>query len=156
MSTEATVRAFFSSPNFAVVGASNNPAKFGHKIFAWYTQHSIAATPINPGSASIDVGPQSYATKPSLSALPNPKETSVSIITPPFATLKVLKEAKELGIPAVWLQPGTFDEEVLKYARATGDDGYGGHVVAGDGGRGYEGWCVLVDGEKGLKAAGKL
>lgn len=31
MSTEATVRAFFASPNFAVVGASNNPAKFGHK-----------------------------------------------------------------------------------------------------------------------------
>ncbi|ETS82543.1 hypothetical protein PFICI_04419 [Pestalotiopsis fici W106-1] len=156
MSTEATVRAFFSSPNFAVVGASTNPAKFGHKIFAWYTQHSIAAVPINPGSASIDVGSQSYATKPSLSALPNPKETSVSIITPPFATLKVLKEAKELGIPAVWLQPGTFDDEVLKYARATGDDGYGGHVIAGDGGRGSEGWCVLVDGERGLKAAGKL
>jgi hypothetical protein len=31
MSTEATVRAFFSSANFAVVGASSNPAKFGHK-----------------------------------------------------------------------------------------------------------------------------
>lgn len=31
MSTEATARSFFSSPYFAVVGASNNPAKFGHK-----------------------------------------------------------------------------------------------------------------------------
>lgn len=31
MTTEATVRTFFSSPNFAVVGASSNPAKYGHK-----------------------------------------------------------------------------------------------------------------------------
>jgi acyl-CoA synthetase (NDP forming) len=31
MATEATARAFFSQPYFAVVGASNDPAKFGHK-----------------------------------------------------------------------------------------------------------------------------
>ena len=31
MSTEAAARAFFSSQFFAVVGASSNPAKFGHK-----------------------------------------------------------------------------------------------------------------------------
>lgn len=29
--TEATAKRFFSSPLFAVVGASSNPAKFGHK-----------------------------------------------------------------------------------------------------------------------------
>lgn len=31
MATEATARKFFTSPFFAVVGASSNPAKFGHK-----------------------------------------------------------------------------------------------------------------------------
>lgn len=80
----------------------------------------------------------------------------MSVITPPSATLQVLKEAKQLGVPAVWLQPGTFDDEVLKYAYGKGEDGFGGEVVAGDGGRGIEGWCVLVDGEKALKAVGKL
>ncbi|KAK8042464.1 CoA binding domain-containing protein [Apiospora phragmitis] len=156
MTTEATAKAFFSSPYFSVVGASSNPAKFGQKIFAWYIAHSIPATPINPGSSSIAVSGKDYTTVPTLSALPHPKETSVSIITPPAATLKVLNEAKELGIPAVWLQPGTFDDEVLKFAYSKGNDGYGGEVVAGDGGRGSEGWCVLVDGEKAMKAAGKL
>lgn len=29
--TEATARKFFSAPAFAVVGASSNPVKFGHK-----------------------------------------------------------------------------------------------------------------------------
>ena len=80
----------------------------------------------------------------------------MSIITPPAATLKVLKQAQELGVPAVWLQPGTFDDEVLKFAHGETEGGFKGHVVAGDGGRGSEGWCVLVDGERGLKAAGKL
>ncbi len=76
----------------------------------------------------------------------------MSVITPPPATLEVLREAGRLGVPAVWLQPGTFDDEVLAFARGS----YAGHVVAGDGGRGSEGWCVLVDGERALKAAGKL
>jgi hypothetical protein len=31
MSQEAAARAFFAAPNFAVVGASTDPAKFGHK-----------------------------------------------------------------------------------------------------------------------------
>lgn len=31
MATESTVKTFFNSPQFAVVGASTNPAKFGHK-----------------------------------------------------------------------------------------------------------------------------
>lgn len=103
---------------------------------------------------------------PTLSALPDPKNTSVSVITPPAVTRKVLEEAKDLGVPAVWLQPGTFDDEVLAFARqGEGEaaeseaDGRGFKaVVAGFGGGtvGGEGWCVLVDGERGLKAVGKL
>lgn len=132
-------------------------------MFAWYTHHDLPVTPINPTASSITVpgypSNKDFPTVPSLSALPNPKETSVSIITPPHATLKVLQEAKTLGIPAVFLQPGTFDDEVLKLARegeGSGAEGAFKAVVAGDGGRGGEGWCVLVDGERALKAAGKL
>lgn len=65
----------------------------------------------------------------------------------------MLQEAKELGIPSAWLQPGSFDDDVLKFANEQG--GFDA-VVAGDGGRGHEGWCILVDGERGLKATGKL
>lgn len=65
-------------------------------------------------------------------------------------------------VPAVFLQPGTFDDEVIKFARdGEGEDAGAGAfkaVVAGFGGGtvGSEGWCVLVDGERGLKKAGKL
>ena len=74
----------------------------------------------------------------------------MSIITPPYVTIKVLEEAKKIGIPAVWLQPGTFDDEVLKFASEEFKA-----AIAGDGGMGSEGWCVLVDGQKAAKAAGK-
>ncbi|KAI1481921.1 NAD(P)-binding protein [Daldinia eschscholtzii] len=159
MTTEATVRTFFSSPQFAVVGASTNPAKFGHKVFTWYHAHSLPVTPINPASASIETPFGVHPTVKSLADLPDPQHTSLSVITPAPVTLNVLKEAKKLGIPAVWLQPGTWDDAVLDYARgAEGaeDGGYAGAVVAGDGGNGHGGWCVLVDGERGLKAVGKL
>jgi hypothetical protein len=65
-------------------------------------------------------------------------------------TKQLLKEAKEAGIPAVWLQPGSFDREVLEYARANFKA-----TIGGDGGGGSEGWCVLVDGEEGLRLAGR-
>ncbi|KAH7160958.1 CoA binding domain-containing protein [Dactylonectria macrodidyma] len=153
MTTEATVRKFFASSAFAVVGASSNPAKFGHRVFTWYLVHDLPVTPINPGSSTISALEQEHPTVSDVTALPNPKQTSLSIITPPSATLKVLQEAKKLGIPSVWLQPGSFDDEVMDFANGNGAFEA---VVAGDGGRGHEGWCILVDGERGLKGAGKL
>ena len=122
-------------------------------VFVWYLNHSLPVTPINPGSPTITAGDKEYPTVASLTALPDPTQTSVSIITPPHVTLKALREASSLGIPAVWLQPGTFDDEVLRYARE--EASFKG-VVAGEGGAGSEGWCILVDGEKGLKSVGKL
>lgn len=129
-------------------------------VLAWYTYHNLPVTPINPSTPTISAGGTTHTTIPSLSALRDPKATSVSIITPPKVTIEVLKEAQKLGVPAIWLQPGTWDDAVLAFTRGEGVDGekYNGQVVAGDvpGGRGHEGWCVLVDGEAGLKAVGKL
>ncbi|GAP82731.1 putative binding domain-containing protein [Rosellinia necatrix] len=157
MSTEASIRTFFSSPQFAVVGASSNPAKFGHKVLVWYQAHNLPVTPINPASATIKTSYGEHAAVKSVAELAEPTKTSLSVITPPPVTLEVLREAKRVGIPAVWLQPGTFDDEVIAFARGgEGSDGYAGDVIAGDGGVGGEGWCVLVDGEKGMRSAGKL
>lgn len=50
----------------------------------------------------------------------------------------------------MWLQPGAFDDEILKYA----EDNFEA-AVGGDGGGGNEGWCVLVDGEQAAKSAGR-
>ncbi|KAF2098774.1 NAD(P)-binding protein [Rhizodiscina lignyota] len=154
---EAALRTFFSSPRFAVAGASSDPSKFGHKVFAWYLLHSLPATPVNPRCPSVNVLSRSHTTVPGPSALQSPSETSLSVITPPPVTLKLLKEAKEAGIPAVWLQPGSFDDEGLAYARKEFKAAIAGMEPGTDGlaSVGGEGWCVLVDGERGLSIAGR-
>ncbi|OQE31982.1 hypothetical protein PENSTE_c001G09218 [Penicillium steckii] len=153
------VKRFFSSPRFAVAGASNDSRKFGYKsitptvhttyFLAWYHQHSLPVTPLNPRAAQISLPSRTYDTVPSPSGLSSPAQTSLSVVTPPPVTLALLQEAHSVGIPAVWLQPGTFDDAVLEFAHAHFEA-----VIAGDGGQGGEGWCVLVDGDEGLEAAG--
>ncbi|KAF2733317.1 NAD(P)-binding protein [Polyplosphaeria fusca] len=147
---EVALKTFFSSPRFAVAGASSDAAKYGHKVFAWYLQHSLPVTPLNPRSPTITVLKQSHDTVASPASLPDAASTSLSVITPPAVTKQLLKEAKEAGVPAVWLQPGSFDADVLEYAK-----GAFKAAIAGEGGDGGEGWCVLVDGEHGLSLAGR-
>lgn len=118
-------------------------------VLAWYHQHSLPVTPLNPRSAEISLPSKVYSAVPSPKALPSPAQTALSVVTPPKVTLQVLQEAYAVGIPAVWLQPGTFDDAVLEFAHKHFEA-----AIAGDGGRGSEGWCVLVDGEEGLESAG--
>ncbi|KAL6710983.1 hypothetical protein ACN47E_006858 [Coniothyrium glycines] len=149
---EAALKTFFSSPQFAVAGASSDPSKYGHKIFAWYLRHSLPTTALNPRSPTVTILNREHTTVPSPKALADPPASSysLSVITPPAVTKQLLKEAKEAGIPAVWLQPGSFNDEILEYAKANFKA-----AIGGDGGGGSEGWCVLVDGEEGLDLAGR-
>ena len=119
-------------------------------VLAWYHVHGLPVTPVNPRNPEIRFPSHSYATVGSPTGLPSPSQTSMSVITPPEITRKVLEEAKTAGVPAVWLQPGSFDKEGLEYARANFQAAVGGFDNGTVGG---EGWCVLVDGESALKAA---
>lgn len=146
---EAAAKVFFSSPQFAVAGASQNTQKFGYKVLAWYQSRSLPVQPITPSTPTIKVSSTELSTVASPSALPHPTQTSLSIITPPPITFQILKEARSVGVPAVWLQPGSFDEEGLQYAKREFKAGVGGHEDHGGG----EGWCVLVDGDWALHEA---
>ncbi|OXV08343.1 hypothetical protein Egran_03894, partial [Elaphomyces granulatus] len=144
------VKRFFSSRHFAIAGASNDHYEFGYQLLTWYHQHSLPVTPINPRVASIALPSTEYRTVSSPSTLGEPLQTSLSLATPPPVSLQVLQDANAAGIPAVWLQPGTFDDAVLEYARQNF-----AVTIAGQGGHSDDGWCVLVDGEWGLGAAGR-
>jgi hypothetical protein len=49
------------------------------------------------------------------------------------------------------MQPGTFDATILEFAKKEFRAAVGGT----EGGGAHDGWCVLVDGEAGLEAAGR-
>ena len=65
-------------------------------------------------------------------------------------TRQLLQEAQGLGIKAVWLQPGTFDDALLKWV---GEEERFESFVADEVEKtGAEGWCVLIHGEAAIKA----
>ncbi|KAJ3165741.1 hypothetical protein HDU88_003935 [Geranomyces variabilis] len=132
---------FFSAKKFAVVGASQDPSKFGHRIFKWYLDRNLSAVPINPSTPNV----LNVPTIANLQSLASPAEYSVSVITPPKVTRGVIEAAAALGIKNVWLQPGAESAEVISKAQDLGLN-----VIAGGGA------CVLVSGEEALRAAAKL
>jgi predicted CoA-binding protein len=108
---------FASNTVFAVVGASNDPTKFGNKVFKCYLSHNKTAVPISK-STEIE-GKTAY---PNLTAFLTAQtaagvtvdKVGVSIITPPTATASVISEGIGLGIKSFFLQPGTTNEAVAK------------------------------------------
>ncbi|KAL8867180.1 MAG: hypothetical protein Q9174_005825 [Haloplaca sp. 1 TL-2023] len=145
---EAAARTFFSAPHYAVAGASADKAKFGYKVLAWYHMRNLSVTPVTPSRPSIKLSATEYSTVSSVAELPSPSETSLSIITQPHITLNVLQEAKKAGIGSVWMQPGSFDEQGLEYAKREFKAAIGGNE-----GKGGEGWCILVHGDDARQAA---
>ncbi|KAF8464068.1 CoA binding domain-containing protein [Kalaharituber pfeilii] len=166
------IATFFTSSHYALSGASPDPSKYGHRLYKWYLSHKLPCIPINPRNPPPQIHPSQpaeYPTVPTLSSLP--KEyvekaggwggLSLSIVTPPKATLETLREARGVGIRRVWMQPGSWNMACVEEAqRGTGEVEQGFEVVIyGGEGKGEmepgmeEGWCVLVHGEEGMKAA---
>ena len=95
----------------AVVGASNDPAKYGNVIVRNLAAKGYTVLPVNPREKEI-AGLPAFA---SLSAVPGPVHI-VNVVTPPGVTKGILDEAARLGLPAVWLQDGSYDDAVLEAA----------------------------------------
>ncbi|THU98834.1 NAD(P)-binding protein, partial [Dendrothele bispora CBS 962.96] len=108
---ESRKKGFESLSRVAVVGASSNDAKPSAKILRYLLSIGKKAIPINPRYKTL----QNQDCLPSLQGISEPENTAVSIVVNPKVTLKVLKTAEEIGIPYLWLQPGTTDAAVLSY-----------------------------------------
>jgi len=112
---------------FAVVGASDDPEKYGYRVYKMLREAGYTVYPVNPKRETVQ-GDKAF---PDLAALPVKPEV-VSVITPPAVSLKIVKSAHLLGISFIWLQPGAEDEAVLDYARKN-DTGL------------IHGQCILVE-----------
>ena len=99
----------------AVVGATDNPAKYGYVIYRDLKRKGYRVFPVNPNRRTVD-GDQAY---PSLEELPE-KPTIVNIVVPPSATLEVLRACLELGLKNIWLQPGAESPEALAFVQEHG------------------------------------
>ena len=115
MTENEALDAFLAGGAFAVVGASENRAKYGNKVFRCYLQNGRRAFPVNPHSSSVE----GHAAYPTLGDLPEAVD-GVSVITPPDVTERVVEDVAACGIKHLWLQPGAENQRVLERARELG------------------------------------
>jgi predicted CoA-binding protein len=111
----ARIEQFLCGSRFAVIGASADPSKYGHLVFARYLARGLQAFAVNPRGGKI----LGHPTYPNLAALPEPVD-AVSIITPPEVTERVIDEIIAAGIRNVWLQPGAESEAAIRKAEDAG------------------------------------
>jgi len=127
MTIEEQIKQFLASPSFGVAGASANRDKYGNKVLRCYLQNGRSAIPVNPNVAEIE-GIPCAAT---ISDLPA-DVASISMITPPAVTAKLVPLVIEKGIKNIWMQPGAEHPEAVALCRERGIN-----VIA-------DGSCVLV------------
>lgn len=112
---DALIQEFIIQRPIALVGATNDPAKYGNVILKNLRGRGWPVFAINPKATTID-GEPAY---PNLAALPKKPELVVFVV-PPAIGIKVLDEVKALGIDRVWLQPGAESPEILARAAELG------------------------------------
>ena len=127
MTIEKQIEQFFTSPIFGVVGASTNRNKYGNKVLRCYQQNDLSVIPVHPKEAQVE-GVDCVASVTDLPA----EVQSISIITPPQITEKVVKQAAAHGIKNIWMQVGSESSVAVEYCEKQGLN-----VIA-------DGSCVLV------------
>ena len=127
MTIQEQIKQFLASPAFGVVGASTNRHKYGNKVLRCYLQNGRKAVPVNPNEPEIE----GIACVATIGDLP-PEVASISMITPPEVTAKLVPLALARGIKNIWMQPGAEHPDAVKLCREQGVN-----VIA-------DGSCVLV------------
>lgn len=100
---------------WAVIGANNDPGKFGNIIYKRLKCEDYRVYPVNPMYTEVE-GDKCY---PDLSSLPEKPEVLDMVVSPKRGKA-FIEEAARLGIENIWLQPGTCDQELLALIREKG------------------------------------
>lgn len=127
MVSQEQIDRFFASPAFGVVGASSARYKYGNKVLRCYLQHGRKAIPVNPNEKEIE-GVSCVADIADLPA----EVKSISMITPPEVTERLVPVAIKKGIANIWMQPGAESPTAVKLCREENIN-----VIA-------DGTCILV------------
>ncbi len=115
LSLEDLIPDFINRRTWAVVGATNNPRKYGNKILRDLRRAGYRVYAVNKTEKEID-GQPAYAT---LADLPEKPEV-VDMVVPPDQTERVVKQCKALGLTRVWMQPGAESQAAIQYCLDNG------------------------------------
>jgi predicted CoA-binding protein len=97
----------------AVVGASADPQKYGHRIFRDLLKAGYRAVPVNPKGGTILDQPVFK----SLTDLPQVPDVVLTVV-PPEVTTTIVDQCLDLGVEEIWMQPGSESPNAFKKAQA--------------------------------------
>jgi len=101
---------FMAQKTFAVVGATDDPEKYGCEIFKNLRSRGYEVYPVNPRLKELE-GIKCYSSPSNIPV----KVDVVDFVVPPEATEAILKECKKLELERIWLQPGSESEAAVAF-----------------------------------------
>jgi predicted CoA-binding protein len=102
----------YKDKKIAVIGVSQDPEKFGHKIFVDLKDSDYQVCAVGIKGGQVD-GLPIYK---KLSELPEKPDLVITVVAPAI-TDTVIDECIKLGIPEIWMQPGSQSEPAIKKAK---------------------------------------
>ncbi|MDD3994959.1 MAG: CoA-binding protein [Dehalococcoidales bacterium] len=106
------IKEFMGKKRFAVIGASDNPEKYGNRIVKNLKARGYEVFPVNPRLKEVE-GLVCFS---SVADIPCKVDVAVFVV-PPAIIEEVLKQCVGLGIRRIWLQPGSENEAAISYCR---------------------------------------
>jgi uncharacterized protein len=106
------IREFMDQKRFAVVGATDNPEKYGNRVVKNLRDRGYEVYPVNPKLEQVE-GLKCY---PSVAAIPVEVDV-VDFVVPPAATEEILQQCKDMGLRRIWLQPGSESEAAIAFCQ---------------------------------------
>ncbi len=94
----------------ALIGASNDPSKYGNKILLDLVSKGHNVVPINPKEDSV-AGLKSYKNINELIEKPS----IINFVVPPVIGLEITKDMVEENYDNFWYQPGADSSEISEY-----------------------------------------
>lgn len=101
--------------SWAVVGVSQDPRKYGHRVFLSLLEAGYCVTGVNPKGGAV-AGRTMIASLADLAEVPDVVVTVVH----PAVTERVVAMCSELGIRHIWMQPGSESDTAIAEARRLG------------------------------------
>ena len=102
-------------PSVAIVGASNDRAKYANKAVRAHQARGFVVYPVHPRETEVE-GLPAYR---SVLDIPGPVDR-VILYVPPRVGLAVIEEVARKGVKDLWVSPGADSPELLARAEALG------------------------------------
>jgi len=109
------IESFINSKRIAVIGISRSGKKFGNMAGKELISRGYEIFPVHPAAAEID-GMTCY---PNLKSLEG-KADALLVSIPSAKITQVLEEAAQIGMKNIWLQQGSWSNEVQQTAERLG------------------------------------